>query len=81
MLYQSQEGYDRVSKLSFMTTSRGRYYRRTQFKRFVQLLQKEYRRRGVTMKKEKIERNLLEKSALFYKEIAEDTFPQKNEIE
>ena len=67
MLYQSDEGYERVSKLSFMTTSKGRYYRRTQFKRFVQLLQKEYRRKGITMKKEKIERNLLEKQAHFYK--------------
>jgi hypothetical protein len=44
-----------------MTTAKGRHYRRTQFKRLVQLVQKEYQRKGQHMKKSKIERNLLEK--------------------
>lgn len=46
-----------------MTTSRGRYYRRTQFKRLCQLLTKEYQRRGMTVSQQKIERHILEKTA------------------
>ena len=35
MLHQSDVDFDRVQKMSHMTTSKGRYYRRTQFKRLV----------------------------------------------
>jgi len=42
MLYQNDADFERVKALSHMTTSQGRYYRRTQFKRMVQLIQKEY---------------------------------------
>lgn len=38
MLYQNDADFDRVRALSHMTTSSGRHYRRTQFKRMVQLL-------------------------------------------
>ena len=44
-----------------MLTSEGRRYRRVQFKRLVQLCQKEYRKRGVYMRESKIERNMLQK--------------------
>lgn len=51
-----------VQAMSHLTTSEGRYYRRTQFKRLVQMVRSEYQARGVTMKEDKIERNLLEKA-------------------
>ena len=35
MLYQNDADFERVKALSHMTTSRGRYYRKTQFKRLV----------------------------------------------
>ena len=63
MLYQNDADFERVKALSHMTTSQGRYYRRTQFKRMVQLIQKEYQSQGVQMKTSKIERNVLEKAA------------------
>lgn len=44
-----------------MLTSKGRRYRRVQFRRLIQVVQKEYRARGVHMREQKIERNLLEK--------------------
>lgn len=45
-----------------MTTSEGRYYRRTQFKRLVQKVEKEYRAQGKHVNTAKIQRNMLEKS-------------------
>ena len=42
MLYQNNADFEQVQKLSHLTTSRGRYYRKTQFKRLVQLIQKQY---------------------------------------
>ena len=45
-----------------MTTSEGRYYRRTQFKRLVQKVEKEYRAQGKHVNIAKIQRNMLEKS-------------------
>lgn len=42
MLYQNDADFERVRALSHMTTARGRYYRKVQFRRMVQLLQKEY---------------------------------------
>lgn len=42
MLYQNDADFERVKALSHITTSQGRYYRRTQFKRLIQLVQKEY---------------------------------------
>ena len=35
MLSHSDADFDKVQRLSFTTTSKGRYYRRTQFKRLV----------------------------------------------
>lgn len=49
--------------MSHMTTSEGRKYRRTQFKRLVALVKKEYQAKGIAMRESKIERNLLEKAA------------------
>lgn len=43
IMVQSDADFERVQKLSFMTTSEGRYYRRTQFNRLVQKVEKEYR--------------------------------------
>ena len=63
MLYQNDADFDRVKALSHMTTSRGRYYRRVQFKRLVKLIQSDYQKEGILMRKQKIERNLLEKAA------------------
>lgn len=63
MLLQSYSSYGRVRSLSHITTSRGRYYRRTQFKRLVQLITKEYQKRGHPINPKKIERNLLNKTA------------------
>ena len=63
MLYQNKADFEHIQASSHMLSSAGRYYRRTQFKRLVQLVQKEYRKRGITMAAGKIERNLLERSA------------------
>ena len=68
MLYQNDADFERVKQLSHLTTSQGRYYRRTQFKRLVQLIQKDYQKKGVAIRKEKIERNLLEKAGAEYLE-------------
>ena len=38
MLYQSDADFTRVKELSYLTTSRGRYYRKVQFRRLVQLM-------------------------------------------
>jgi hypothetical protein len=38
MLVQSDADFDRVKRLSYMTTSKGRHYRKTQFKRLVQVI-------------------------------------------
>mgnify|MGYP000956851958 CR=1 FL=1 len=48
---------------SHMLTSKGRTYRKVQFRRLVQSVQKEYRKRGIVMRAAKIERNLLERAA------------------
>ena len=42
LLFQNNTDFKSVASLSHMTTSRGRNYRRTQFKRLVQLVKKEY---------------------------------------
>lgn len=63
MLFQNDADFERVKALSHMTTSRGRYYRKVQFRRLVQLIQKQYQSQGVAMRKDKVERNLLEKAA------------------
>lgn len=62
MLVHSDADFERVKRLSFMTTSNGRHYRKTQFKRLVQLVEKEYQRKGIAVNRFKIERNLLEKT-------------------
>ena len=61
LLYNNDAGFEHVKALSHLTTSNGRYYRRTQFKRLVAMVQKEYQKRGLVMREDKIERNLLEK--------------------
>ncbi|CDW87373.1 UNKNOWN [Stylonychia lemnae] len=61
-LYQSNANFEEVRKLSHITTSKGRYYRRVQFKRLQRLIQKEYAKKGAKISIQKIERNLLEKS-------------------
>jgi len=38
MLYQNDADFDKVKQLSHLTTAQGRYYRRVQFRRLVQLL-------------------------------------------
>merc|ERR1712060_231285 len=38
MLYQNKASFDQVKATSFMLTSKGRYYRRVQFRRLVQLI-------------------------------------------
>ena len=38
MLYQSDADFEQVKELSFLTTSQGRYYRKTQFNRLIQLI-------------------------------------------
>ena len=63
MAYQNKADYEHVRSMSHMLTSNGRRYRRVQFSRLVQVVQKEYRQRGVRMRQQKIERNLLEKLA------------------
>ena len=44
MLYQNKANFEQIRQSSYMLTSKGRYYRRTQFRRLVQLVQKEYRK-------------------------------------
>lgn len=61
MIYQNKGDFEHVKAASHMLTSNGRRYRRVQFRRLIQLVQKEYRRRGIHMREHKIERNLLEK--------------------
>jgi ribosomal protein L22 len=62
MMYQNNADLATVQAMSHLTTSEGRYYRRTQFKRLVQMVKSEYQARGISMKEDKIERNLLEKA-------------------
>ena len=62
MLYHNKADFEQLQASSHLLTSAGRYYRRTQFKRLVQLVQKEYRKRGISMHAHKIERNLLERA-------------------
>jgi len=63
MMHQSGSDYGVVRANAHLTTSKGRYYRRTQFKRLVQLVEKEYQRSGTPIAKSKIERHILEKTA------------------
>lgn len=60
ILLQSQANLRTVHNMSSILTSRGRYYRRTQFKRLVKQVLREYRMKGQATSKEKIERNLLD---------------------
>ena len=63
VLYQNSSNFAQVKALSHLTTSDGRHYRRTQFKRLVQKITKDYAKEGKVMRQSKIERNLLEKEA------------------
>jgi hypothetical protein len=63
MLYQNDADLPTVMSMAHMTTSNGRYYRRVQFRRLVQLVKGEYMSRGIRMHAAKIERNLLEKAS------------------
>ena len=63
MIYQNKGDYEHVRSSTHMLTSNGRRYRRVQFRRLIQTVQKEYRSRGIYMREQKIERNMLEKVA------------------
>lgn len=63
--------------MAHITTSEGRYYRRQQFKRLIQLVKKEYQQRGVEMSERKIERNLLEKAARDFVDVQSSEREQK----
>jgi hypothetical protein len=63
MLHQSDSPFEKVKELSHMTTSKGRYYRKTQFKRMIALITKEYQKRGIKVRPQKIERNILDRTA------------------
>jgi hypothetical protein len=69
MLYQNDADFEKVKALSHMTTARGRYYRKVQFRRLVKVIQADYQKKGVSMRKEKIERNLLDKAAAEFLDI------------
>lgn len=59
-LYLKNADFEEVAKMSHMTTSEGRHHLRNQFKRYIQLLQKENTEKlGYTPKASKIERNVL----------------------
>ena len=49
MMVQSDVDFAAVNRLSQITTSKGRHYRKTQFKRLVQLVLKENARKGIKM--------------------------------
>jgi hypothetical protein len=38
MLYQNEADFEKVKELSHLTTSKGRYYRKVQFDRMVQMI-------------------------------------------
>lgn len=45
-LFRTNSNFEDLRRYSFMTTSRGRHYRRTQFKRLILLTQKNYQKKG-----------------------------------
>ena len=49
MVYQNKADFEHIKDVSHMLTSNGRRYRRVQFRRLVQSLQKEYMKRGIRM--------------------------------
>jgi len=46
-----------------MLTSSGRYYRKVQFDRLVEMVEEEYKQKGVVPRRERIIKELLEKTA------------------
>lgn len=76
-LYETNANFQDVRKYSFMLTSKGRAYRREQFKRLIILTKKEYQKKGIYLKDKQIEKYLLEKQMQIIvkerKEIYEDT--------
>ena len=48
-LFKTNANFDDLRRYSFMTTSRGRYYRRIQFKRLILLTQKNYQKKGMSL--------------------------------
>lgn len=68
VLVQSEANLSTLHKMNPLLTSRGRYYRRTQFKRMVKLVVSDYKRKGQPVNKQKVERNLLEKTIYHYVE-------------
>jgi len=60
-LYESNADFQDLRRYSFMLSSRGRYYRRTQFNRSVTLAQREYQRKGLRIPRKQIEKYMLEK--------------------
>ena len=68
VMYQNKASFDQMRGASHMLSARGRYYRRVQFGRLVQKIQKDYMKRGIRMRRQKIERNMLEKIGAAYME-------------
>lgn len=66
ILYQNDANFEQVKAFTHMTTSAGRYYRQTQFKRLISLMKKEYQKKGISISDDKLERNLLEKASRDY---------------
>jgi len=58
-LFQANADYEDIKKFSHFLTSKGRYYRRTQFKRLVEKISKEKASQGQPVRKSKIEEYLL----------------------
>jgi len=60
---QSNADFEALSKMQFMLTSQGRQYRKLQFKRLCQFIEKDFRRKGMTVNRKVIKRNVLAKIA------------------
>ena len=71
ILANSNSDIDNVMRLSHMTTSKGRAYRKMQLNRLVQLTAKQYKKRGAQVNKDKIRRNLLDQAVSEWVDVSE----------
>lgn len=62
-LFQKDADLPELQKMAHVTTAQGRFYRKEQFERLVQMVEQEYQSRGLFPRKKQIIRNLLEKEA------------------
>lgn len=60
-LLESNADFEDLRKYSFMITSKGRSYRRQQFKRLVELARRDYEQRGIHLREKQIVKYMLEK--------------------